>query len=446
MFANSAYNSLVEAWYAHRDYYPQLIQLILENYSTFPNPSTKLEEAWKELAKEKSLPVNHASSLLQIVNPAMGKGQNKSKAAGLSIGGLKGFWIPEYFKFLGFYQAAIPRFIKGSQDLKIYIPRPQALSWRTFHLVHDHFRRHFFASTSIKMDILAVLRYCQTYLEQWIAGHDTGDFSFEPKAPGDHVAALEAIYYKKLTALVTMNVGSLRLPAWLDVGDVQDAEALLDIIREHLRVVSGLDPGNDGKKDQDLLRIYRQFLSSREKKPFFDFTRKYANYILSQLNQTKSGGRRPAQFSTSNLEVLIMSQNPSLGPIFEDEGFVHLADAIRLSTVVPQYQKANNQKPLYQIRYGLGDELLRHAQYSDQFLKALGKFAYDYNHENVQKNETRHEQRRRNITTDDLKAVTVLVDQYGSDTIAHLLVAFGFARSPRNPEPDPANESEQEEE
>jgi hypothetical protein len=114
--------------------------------------------------------------------------------------------------------------------------------------------------------------------------------------------------------------------------------------------------------------------------------------------------------------------------------------------VVPQYQKANNQKPLYQIRYGLGDELLRHAQYSDQFLKALGKFAYDYNHENVQKNETRHEQRRRNITTDDLKAVTVLVDQYGSDTIAHLLVAFGFARSPRNPEPDPANESEQEEE
>lgn len=138
-----------------------------------------------------------------------------------------------------------------------------------------------------------------------------------------------------------------------------------------------------------------------------------------------------------------MAHNRHLSPILEDPGFRRIAEAIRRSTVSLQYQKSHGGDLLYEIRYGLGDKLLRHAQYADEFAAELSRFIQSYNEENARKAETRKQQRRTNITIDDLAAVVRLIDEYGAPTVANLLVAFGYARDPHTAEQEQTDEPTQ---
>lgn len=429
MFATSTYNGLAEQWYEHQDCFPKLVEIILELYATRPNPVAKAEKTWKKLAKKHKIAGSYNTAQLQVVNPGMGKGFNRSKADRLpSASGLKGFWIPEYLKYVGFYQAALPRSVRGNSDRKTYVLRPNRLSWRTHKRVFPQFKAALFAQTAVKMDILATLNYCRVFIGQWLEGQVDESLPVGGN-PGDHVAAVEIIYYKYLgSAHATMNVSALALPLWLGRGKLtqEQATVFLHLLEEHQRVVQWLD---EGRSDQNkLLRSYRDFLSGEDLRPFFSFCRSYANHIMSQLAK----GNPVSQFTTTNQEVLVMAHDDlKLAPIVQNEGFRNIAEAIRRSTVLPQRQKANNRNPLYEIRYGLGDKLLRHAQYRDKFVQALSRFMHDYNRENVRKYETRQQQQyRRDLKTEDIEAVVKLIDEYDAPTIANLLVAFGYARDP----------------
>jgi len=59
-----------------------------------------------------------------------------------------------------------------------------------------------------------------------------------------------------------------------------------------------------------------------------------------------------------------------------------------------------------------------------------------YNQENAQMNERYKGNppvRRANITTEHIAEIVALIDEYGSQTVGNLLVAFGYAREPREP-------------
>ena len=118
-------------------------------------------------------------------------------------------------------------------------------------------------------------------------------------------------------------------------------------------------------------------------------------------------------------------------PILESEGFRNFAYAIRHSTVIPQSRKARGLDTLYDIRYGLGEELKRKATVKEEFIAALMNFAQSYNRENAQVLESRGQQMRRDLRTSDIDDMIRLVDEYGSEVVAHLLVAYGYAREPR---------------
>lgn len=428
MSATDAYNKLTELWYAHKDFFPSLLHIILQMYSQHPNPVETGIAEWTKLAKQQDMKDLADFPQLQVVNPGMGKGGNRSKANGLGIGGLSGFWLVEYLKFAGFYQAALPRVVKGAKDRKTYVLRPKNLLWQTHKDVFPKFQKAMYAQTAVKMDSLAVLSYCQTFLEQWKAGQES-TFRHLRGNPGNHVAAIETIYYKHLgSAHATMNLSTLVLPLWLknDIETNKEAQQFIELLEEHRRVVYRLD---EKKGDEyNLLHDYRNFLSSHNLRPFYEFMRGYSKHIMSELAK----GTTPPQFTIPNLEVLIMANDPEqkLTPILQDEGFRNVAEAIRRSTVIPQGQKARGRDTLYEIRYGLGDKLLRHAQYPTEFIQELGRFMHDYNRENAQKLETRKQQFRSNLTMTDIEAIALLIDRYDSPTIASLLVAFGYARDP----------------
>ncbi|MCZ7668782.1 MAG: hypothetical protein M5U34_17070 [Chloroflexi bacterium] len=128
-----------------------------------------------------------------------------------------------------------------------------------------------------------------------------------------------------------------------------------------------------------------------------------------------------------------MSNQPKLSNILDSPGFINIAYAIRQSSVVAQYRKAQGDRR-YDVRYGLGRDLVRQSQYPDEFIAALSDFLHKYNAENAQIMETRSGPYRKSVQTGDIQDILALIDEYGSDLIAKLLVAYGYARETRQQE------------
>ena len=126
-----------------------------------------------------------------------------------------------------------------------------------------------------------------------------------------------------------------------------------------------------------------------------------------------------------------MATNQRLSDIIENTGFQNVAYAIRYSTVIPQRRKANKENSLYQIRYGLGMDLKRKSTVRDDFMACLADFLQSYNQENGQVLEKTNQKMRRNLRTTDVQEIVKLVDVFGAEVVPNLLVAFGYAREPR---------------
>ncbi len=150
-----------------------------------------------------------------------------------------------------------------------------------------------------------------------------------------------------------------------------------------------------------------------------------------------------------------VKERRAFSPILENEGFREIAAAIRRATVIAQYQAARESGYPFEVRYGLGQELLRAAAYPEDFIAALSTFLQSYNAENARIAErvakgslsAQARNRRAAVQTEHIKEVVRLVDMYGSDVICKMLVAYGYARDPRIQEekaPEGTDEGDQE--
>jgi hypothetical protein len=338
----------------------------------------------------------------------------------------------EFLKFWGMRVAGVPRVVqspqagggRGPRDRKTYVLHPVNITLETHETVFRSFNDGMWASTAVKMDILASLRYTQAFLDQWQAGQ-LADVRFGEE-PGNYVNGLTTAFYKDMgSAVALLNLSEIALPHWMRVETAEQGKFYRDLIDEHRLVVNSLNERN--ADEYRLLNTYRDFLSGRNLKAFFEFTGTYGALLMSRLERNEWAPR----FLSTNLEVLIMEHDRSLQPILTTPGFQHVATAIRRSTVTPQYFKAKGLSRTYDIRYGLGTELLRKAAYPDRFMQALSEFMHEYNQENAQMLERYKGNppvRRASITTEDIAQVVALIDEYGSQTVGNLLVAFGYAR------------------
>lgn len=435
MSAVAAYNSVLQAWAATRICFAELLTIILQLFADPLNDAEAARQAWKTLCKCHKIKAVDTIAPVQILNPSMGKGVNRLKADGAPLANPKVFWLPEFLKFWGLRRAALPRIIpsrqpRGPRDRKIYVLRPKALTLDTLTQVYGPFDRALRPSTAIKMDVLAALRFTDVFLEQWAAGA-LADVAWG-NAPDDYVQGLATAFYKDLgNAAAVLNIGEIGLPGWMRVATPTDVTDYHTLLEEHRRVVESLN--EDRGDERTLLQRYRDFLSGRDLEAFFAFAAGYASLTMSRMER----GKWAPRLTTQTLEVLIMAHDTKLCPILKNPGFRNIAAAIRRSTVIPQYHKARGNRGPYSVRYGLGNELLRHASYPDQFIQALSAFVHEYNRETAQINERYHGNppvRRPAVTVEDIEQVVALIDAYGAPTIANMLVAFGYAREPSSAE------------
>ncbi len=428
MQALDSYNGLILRWQELSGCFTENLRHILMFCATPENNVEVVEKAWRTRMKELGVQAKSEATLLQLFNPSQGKGQNETKASRLKMDNVKSFWLLEYLKAVGMYHCAVPRRVQGTDDRKTYALAPVNIRLDANDAILAAFQDVLWNDTAVKMDILAALRYVECFLEHCQAAREA-DLLAEllGKGPENFIAGMYVAYYKSLgQASAVMNLSFLELPRWMQVESLADVNAYREVIDEHTNIIRNIDEEKGG---YDLLTFYRDFLSGGKWDAFFNFTAGYAMYLMREI---AGENYRVKPFSTHNLEVLIVRSNRPLAPILGTPGFRNIAEAIRRSTIIPQYRGRNESE--YEIRYGLGQELKRKSLYNDEFIAALSEFMQSYNAENARVYERTGRQYRKNISTEDIEDIVRLVDQYGAATVANLLIAFGYARELKDEE------------
>jgi hypothetical protein len=430
------YNKLMTQWWSIQEALPEVLALLRDLFAQTPNDLSAAKTAWRGLVKTCGWSIGPETTAAQLYNPSMGKGQHHPKADKLHKPGknLKGFWLVEWLKAVGFYHAALTKQLSRVKDRKSYVLAPTEIDLRESDHIMDAFRgRMVRAEPAVRSDVLAAIRYTQALLgfSQQQEGASLKARLFRHRRPSRVVSGFYSAFYKDMgNAVATMNLSFIGLPGWIQVQNEGDVEGALNMLAEHEAIVRQFDESHSDA--YNLLLRYRDFLSGNDLWPFFDFAVAYSSYLIGQ--RERSGGRA-RQFSEENLGRLIVNTEPKLGKILETPGFQNIAYAIRQSTVVAQYRKQQGDRR-YDVRYGLGQELARKANYPADFIAALSDFLHRYNAENAQVMENRPGPYRRSIQTSDIDDIVALIDEYNAPLVCNLLVAYGYARSPRAVEQD----------
>ncbi|MBI5930830.1 MAG: hypothetical protein HY862_16080 [Chloroflexi bacterium] len=442
------YNGLLLDWWTIREAQPEALWILLNLFSQTPNDIDGAMEEWRRLDKTHGWGIKPDATCQQLYNPDQGKGQNKTKANGLSIGNTSQFWLLEWLKAVGFYEVALTRQVRGAKDRKTFVVAPRELSYSEHREIMSSFRNTMQVSESAtKFDILAAVRYTQALLGYF--GESTTRMA-SLKRRGNVkkrvVAGFQTAFYKDLgNAVATMNVAFIGLPGWVEAASVESIGIYQGLLKELEQVTYQFDESHSDAFN--LLQHLRNFVSGDDLSAFFRFTNAYPAYVMS-----RRGGRSAFLFSTSFIERLIMETEKKLTEILQSQGFRNIAYAIRQSTVIAQYWSTKEKTYPYDIRYGLGQELARKARHKTDFVAVLSDFLQKYDAENAQILE-RMEKRgikapfrfqRKSIETSDIEEIVWLIERHGSQAVANLLIAYGYARVPREDETPEELEATQE--
>jgi hypothetical protein len=391
-------------------------------------------------------------SAVQAFNPAAGKGTNRPKPDGPPLAGLPGTfvdWFEEWLRYIGVNLAA--NALSVGDDIKFFVMVPAYLDEADVQGIRDAFVSLRLPWSPTKVDILGALGLVRVLIKQSGLLEGAGSNRLRTlikRTPHDVIAGLQTAYFTSLgNARALTNTSFIGLPGWFPV-EPATVDYWLSLLNEHEAALKALD--EERSEEAALLVTYRNFLSAGERgiDALLVFLADYAAHLM----RARDRERYAPQFTVTNLRRLLVNVStgdkppkpiPDLKPILDDEGFRHIAAAIRRATVSEQFYNARGQQ-VYQIHYGLFQDLERKARFRDQFVAALAAFITDYNTENARYAERSARQgkegtaesggrRRPQVTTDDLDHVISLIDTYGSETVAMLLLAYGSAREPREP-------------
>ncbi len=429
------YNDLLAIWFAdnNKEAFQENIRLILATFSQTPNAP---------------LPEKIDTTQVQMINPGSGKGVFSAKADALRSGNLSSHWLDEYLKFIGFFAIATPIMLNGAKDRKTYVLRIRRANIAVLDEVMGKFRTSFRGGSSLKADIMASLQFTLTFIEyigRALHQDDPNDPLLQlrggkPLVVTDIAEGFDVGFYKDMgSAYATMNLSTINFPNWLaPITSEEDTSTVGTLINEHISAISSIRTrkGEEQSDEVQLLQRYRDFLSGHDPLNFFDFAAHFGSYALGHMRDNLYISR----FTTQGMEnFLTMADKPEkkLGPILSKSGFKEIATAIRRATVSAQrLASISNTRYPYEVRYGLGLDLLRSAMYPETFIATLGEFIQSYNAESARIDERiakktladMPQYHRARITTSAIDDIVALIDEHSSEVVCKMLVAYGYAR------------------
>lgn len=428
--------TIVSNWWIARHRQPDIFSILLKMYSSNTLERTAFDPlvAWEEINKEEGWNIKSNISGQQLFNPDQGMGQNTPKATGINTSKKSiNFWIVEYLRAVGFFEVSIPRYVghkeqrNQDKDRKILVPQPLDLTYADNQAILKEFEQTLYSEPHIQFDLLATLRYLITLLVYFNQPERRKKLRTFGNVKHKIIKGFSVSFYKKMgRARSLMNYSYIDFPGWIEIYSESDARDFIEILDELITFTRQFDEKNSDAFT--LLQHLRDFISGDDIQAFFRLMTAFPTYYMGMRER----GKYARQLTTITIERIISMTDKKLAPILASKGFQNIAYAIRQSTVIPQYRKAGGER-LYDIRYGLGQDLTRVARKGKEmaFISALSEFIQRYNAENARIYEVRKVQYRRNVTTDDLNAITELIDAYDAPTIARMLVAYGYARVPK---------------
>lgn len=415
---------------AHRELASQRfrehIGIALEVFSSDGSPLEKAEAGLK-----KRLKGNKANevSIVQIFNPMTGKGMNSSKANSIGMNQEKAPLVLEALKYTGWFVGAVAVTPRGSKDLKVLVVQPADIELETLRQVMNAFRRDFMGGGAIQVDILAALILTETLLKY----HESQEADW--LTPVEALSGFQTAYFQNLgSAKGVTNISFIALPAWvkLDGDEAEKKRHLwLEVLKEHRRVIRNLDESHS--EERNLLEKYRDFLSGQDVRAFLEFLSDYGPHVLRLADR----GKYALWMTTENLgRVLNNMERNDITSIITNTGFQSVAGAIRRATRTALYTRKLSGDRTYDVHYGLAQELKRSAVTKPKFMAALSDFVAEYMTENLRAAD-RGKRGRAPVTTEDLLEVGRLLDEHDPQMVAMLLIAYGYAKEPREETPEP---------
>ncbi len=397
---------------------PEELPLLVLNRLSDLLPSGVTVE-WTKVPKP-----NLPASSLQLFSPITGKGVHRPKADGAGVGQFSKKlidWFEEWMKYIAMH-VILSSHRAGDNTIVLAIA-PEDISLDGLATVRRELLRKGLWG-NLKVEINATLSIAQSLIANSEFAN-RGVIRLRGRRPNQLVRGIYISYFKSLgTGKALMNNAFLGIPGWFPIETQEDADAWLAILDEHSRLIRGLA---ENKSDHlPLLVAYRDFISGGRLKDLLDFLVSYGIMTMSHLED-----RRWVRHTTKSLRRLLMSYQ--LRSVIDNSGFQNIAAAIRRSTVSAQYRKAISGKQVFEIKYGLAQEWKQKMRFKDKFVAALADFVQQYNNENARHVEQDKETRPR-ITTRDLDQVIDLIEQYGSELVGMLLLAYGYAKESKEEE------------
>ena len=304
--ALSAYKKIFFNIKSNQDEFVEIIKTILLLYSKLEDCSTDAEKYLKKLEKGKRLQKLDKVNALQIFNPHQGKGVNAPKANSISLGGESAFWLQEYLKIIGSYKSMLIRVVKVSNktwDTKIYVIEPNEINYEFISKVFTEFRPTLKGSSSFKLDISSILRFCQAFIKN-IDEYKRQKPFLTFYNPQHSVNGFYTVYLKKLgTSESVSNLSFLQLPSFINIESAEDCLIWEQIISEHLYIITHSELKENGL-GLEVLSLYRLFLTTSINEYLYLLLPKY-NILLMQSLVSKSKYRLKP-FSQNLLKELLI--------------------------------------------------------------------------------------------------------------------------------------------
>lgn len=389
--------------------------LIIEVLNHYLPDADKIPSDFKALAKAKEIKIDDKATMLQLINPNQGKGLNKAKAGGLSVGNLKGNWIAETMKLngaLNFGMLCQSIKVGSGYDMKIFVPAFNNIKLGAKDKLLRDFKKYAKSRSPIKLDILNLLRIIDLFIQNSV--------SYKGKLR-DTLVGLHSVYQKDLGQnKAVVNIAFLETPDFIDIKDEDAAYDWRDIIEEQIKILNGITEQGDAMIG---LLAYRKFWNGSDINEYFKFHYWYATYVMHELSNKKQTYVVTNKIQT--LDKIFSFMNISFKEITENEGFQSIAKAIRKSTVSLQYTPKTERK--FDVQYGVAQKLQNKSKSKDDLIAFVSEFIAKYNSDTARQREKTGQNLRANVKDKELADFFMLADKVSPRVLGAMLAAYGFA-------------------
>ncbi|MDA8097080.1 MAG: hypothetical protein M0028_05875 [Clostridia bacterium] len=390
----------------------------------------------------------------QVFNPISGKGVHRPKPDSTAPGSISSEVVDpfaEWMKFRGAYRCMLP--YRHDKGFKVMVIEPTDIIVSHLAILYSRLRELDLWG-GIRLDIESTLRLTEILiLHSDVMGNQ---IPLRNRLPREVVRGLHQAYFQSLgTAAALMNYHFTAMPSWFPIHDRDDANAFLGIIREHIgdrrgEVVAGCLSSLEEKRSGDVpvLQQYRKWLTTGQIRDFLDFCYGFALHQIQRRSQDKW----VKMMTTENLNILF-GRGYKMLDIVENQGFQNVAKAIRNATVYALMDSKQKKGGRREVRFGLAQQWKQKIKGgNDEFVAALGDFVQQYNWESENLDAAAKDRpaggwKSHKVNAGDLDQVIRLIygkGDKGAELVGMLLLAYGYARTPKadatEAEPEATNE------